>query len=167
MKLTQVEDFENRPYLSRADACYYLREFTAQKGFAFSETNQLISNLKKSPARRSNSWEWRHKEHAIRQCVDEFVEAFRLEDPKSQAWLDEATLAQIPPSKAVDDPLYDDRIERILQGIAASFGRPLDIRRMVTQRTSIAAAHETDQRPKPEDLKALYDPRVTGKTGQR
>jgi hypothetical protein len=67
-RLTQV-DALSRPdhyYLSSDDTCYFLGEYTAQKGYAFSATNSLIINFKKSVEKRGKA-EWRYKEHAIQQ----------------------------------------------------------------------------------------------------
>ena len=49
-RLTKIDDLA-RPdhfYLTADDECYFLGEYTARKGFAFSPTNQLILNFKKS-----------------------------------------------------------------------------------------------------------------------
>jgi hypothetical protein len=49
-RLTEIDDL-TRPdhfYLMADDACYFLGEYTARKGFAFSPTNQLVLNFKKS-----------------------------------------------------------------------------------------------------------------------
>ncbi len=64
--LTKVDEL-NLPdhfYLDRDDECYFIGEYTAGKGFAFSRTNQLIYNLKKSVDRRGLA-DYRHKEEAI------------------------------------------------------------------------------------------------------
>jgi hypothetical protein len=49
-RLTEIDDL-TRPdhfYLTPEDACYFLGEYTARKGYAFSPTNQLVLNFKKS-----------------------------------------------------------------------------------------------------------------------
>ena len=65
------------------------------------------------------------------------------------------TFVPVPPSKAKDDPRYDDRLLRVL----ARLGRDqqTDVRELVLQQRSTAAAHESDDRPRPHDLVALYD----------
>jgi predicted amidophosphoribosyltransferase len=65
-------------------------------------------------------------------------------------WLKSATLVPVPPSKARDDPRYDDRLLRILQRFGSGVG--IDIRELVLQGTSMAAAHESEDRPTPADL---------------
>jgi hypothetical protein len=65
-RLTKIDDLA-RPdhfYLTPADDCYFLGEYTARKGYAFSATNQLILNFKKSMNTRHTA-QWRYKEQAI------------------------------------------------------------------------------------------------------
>lgn len=54
-RLTKIDDL-TRPdhfYLTPEDACYFLGEYTARKGYAFSPTNQLVLNFKKSLDKRA------------------------------------------------------------------------------------------------------------------
>lgn len=90
--------------------------------------------------------EWRYKEWAINRSADLLREAI------PQEWLAGATLVPIPPSKAKDDPRYDDRLVRVLQRVDAG----LDVRELVIQEGSTSAAHESDDRPRPDDLLAIY-----------
>jgi hypothetical protein len=49
-RLTKIDDL-TRPdhfYLTPEDACYFLGEYTARKGYAFSPTNQLVLNFASS-----------------------------------------------------------------------------------------------------------------------
>ena len=65
-RLTKIDDLA-RPdhfYLTAADEYYFLGEYTARKGYAFSATNQLILNFKK-PMTVRNTAQWRYKEKAI------------------------------------------------------------------------------------------------------
>lgn len=134
-------------YLEAEDECFYLGEYTARKGFTFSATNNLILNLKKSPnLRGTEQWKW--KSMAILQAGRELREVL------SERWLRQATLVPIPPSKAKSDPLYDDRILRVLH--ALSDGIDLDIRELVVQNISMAAAHDSDERPTPRELAENY-----------
>lgn len=149
-KLTLVDDL-TRPdhyYLSTEDICCFLGEYTAKGGYSFSATNSLISNFKKPVDRRGKA-EWQYKERAIRQSAAAFGCALKAE------WLDAATLIPIPPSKAKTDPLYDDRLTRMLHTIRPQ--PPLDIRELILQKASTAAAHCSDTRPRPETLEALYE----------
>lgn len=96
------------PHLTAADQCYFLREYTAGRGYAGSETNHLILNLKKPPDRRGKP-EWRYKERAIEQVAREFRASVNL------SALRRVTLVPMPPSKAKSDPLYDDRMLQVLR----------------------------------------------------
>lgn len=148
-RLTKIDELA-RPdhwYLTAADDCYFLGEYTARKGFAFSVTNQLVLNFKKSMDKRGTS-QWRYKDRAI----GEAAAAFQTAMPGD--WLNTATLVPMPPSKAKTDPLYDDRLLRMLQAIRPQ--PPLDIRELLLQRLSTEAAHDQENRPRPEDIEANY-----------
>jgi hypothetical protein len=148
-RLTKIDDL-SRPdhyYLTPEDDCYFLGEYTARQGYAFSATNQLILNFKKSMDKRRTA-QWKYKERAIGEAAAAFRQALNKE------WLDTATLVPIPPSKAKTDPLYDDRVLRMVQAIRPE-PRP-DIREIVEQAASMAAAHEQQNRPRPEDIEANY-----------
>lgn len=132
-------------YLDAQDICYYAGEYTAGEGHAYSETNQLIHNFKKSVDKRGTA-QWKYKERAILQAAAIFRAAIK-EDAQ-------VTLVPIPPSKARSDPLYDDRMLQLLQAVCN--GRYTDIRELVVQRQSLAAAHLSDTRPTPDDLVANY-----------
>lgn len=148
-RLTKIDDLA-RPdhyYLTAEDDCYFLGEYTARKGYAFSATNQLILNFKKPVTVRGTA-QWNYKERAI----GDVAAAFRT--TLNGEWLNTATLVPIPPSKAKTDPLYDDRLVRMLRAI-----RPQpapDTRELIVQRANMAAAHEQANRPKPDDIAANY-----------
>ena len=147
--LTEVDDL-TRPdhfWLSPTDRCLFLGEYTARKGFSFSATNQVILNFKKSADRRGRP-EWRYKERAIFDVAQAFGAAI------NQQWFANATLVPMPPSKAKTDPLYDDRVTRMLRAIPAA--RPLDVRELIVQRQSMASAHDADVRPTPDDIVVGY-----------
>lgn len=150
LRLTQIDDLTrgDHYYLEAADECYCLGEYTARGGFACSATNQLVLNLKKSPDRR-NRPEWHYKSLAIEQVAREF------RDSIDSNWLaGGGTFVPVPPSKAKDDPLYDDRMLQVLR--AMMNGVNGDIRELVLQKKSIAAAHESDDRPTQAQLANNY-----------
>jgi hypothetical protein len=156
-RLTKIDDL-TRPdhsYLTPGDDCYFLGEYTARKGFAFSPTNNLVLNFKKSIATRGTA-QWRYKEDAIGQASAAFRAALNKE------WLDVATLVPIPPSKAKSDPLYDDRLVRMLRGIRPQSA--LDVRELVAQRASTGAVHDQANRPRPQELESNYD--IDGRLSQ-
>ena len=148
-RLTKVDDL-TRPdhtHLTADDACYFIGEYTARRGYAYSPTNNLIFNFKKPVDRRGRA-EWRYKEQAIQALARAFRHALRPEA------FDRLTFVPIPPSKARGDPLYDDRLTRMLRAIRPV--PPLDIRELVIQTQSTEAAHGRDVRPRPEEIASLY-----------
>jgi hypothetical protein len=148
-RFTEIDDL-TRPdhsYLVTADDCYFLGEYTARKGFAFSATNSLILNFKKKMDRRGRA-EWAYKSAAIQNAAALLRAAF---DERARQDL---TFVPVPPSKAKDDPLYDDRLVRMLHAIWP--GHPADIRELVVQPVSSDAVHDQETRPSPSELEARY-----------
>jgi hypothetical protein len=147
IRLTKIDatNIDLHPRLAADDECYFLFEYTSGQSHAFSSTNNLISNLKKKPGTNGQGY----KSSAINDC------AVNLRNALNEEWLQQATLVPVPPSKAVGDPLYDNRMERICRSI----GGGLDVRLLVRQATSIAAAHEAapGERPSVEDLLSIYE----------
>ena len=134
-------------YLSEDDICYYIGEFTAQRGYKGGNTNQLIMNFKKRMNLKAEQG-WHYKGEAIR----EIAAAFRAAIGDSS--IGAMTFVPVPPSKAKDDPMYDDRLTRMLQTMNPS--AHVDVRELVVQETSTQEAHLSDKRPRPEDLVELY-----------
>jgi predicted amidophosphoribosyltransferase len=133
-------------YLDEQDECYFAGEYTARKGYAHSATNQLIINFKKSVDKRGTS-QWEYKDRAILQAAQIFRTAIKANS--------DITFVPIPPSKEKTDPLYDDRMLRLLQTICRGWEK-IDIRELVIQWQSAEASHTTDCRPSPDDLMMNY-----------
>ena len=129
----------------KSDRVIFLREYTAQKGFAFSDTNGLISNLKKK-----GDGGYRYKSRAIDQCATEISNGLNPD------WLKTACLVPIPPSKCKTDEAFDDRILRICNVIAAKASFAVDVREIIMQADSLRAAHDSNDRPSVEELMANY-----------
>lgn len=138
---------QNHYYLDENDECYYVGEYTAGRGFAHSATNQLILNFKKSLDKR-NTNQWQYKEQAILDVANIFKCAF-IENAN-------VTFVPIPPSKAKNDLMYDDRLVRMLRFACGNWVSP-DIRELVLQKTSTNGSHATDERPCPEKLVENYE----------
>lgn len=147
IRLTEIDasNIELHTRLNDTDRCLFIFEYTSGQDYTFSATNNLISNLKKKPG-ASGQW---YKGQAITQA------AAYLRATLSADWLKQATLVPVPPSKAVGDPLYDDRMLRICRLIQQG----LDTRLIVRQTVSTVAAHEVElgDRPSVEDLLAVYE----------
>jgi predicted amidophosphoribosyltransferase len=149
-RLTKIDDLirPDHYYLTPDDDCYFLGEYTARKGYAFSATNQLVLNFKKSLKTRGAP-QWRHKDRAIEEAASAFRASINAK------WLNTATLVPVPPSKAKADPLYDNRLVRMLQAIRRQ--PSLDVRELIVQRANMEAAHDQLTRPKPDEIEANYE----------
>lgn len=148
-RLTEIDEL-TRPdhyWLSGDDRCYFLGEYTARQGYTYSSTNQLILNFKKAPDRRGRP-EWRYKEQSIRQAATALRHALGASPPPF-------VFVPVPPSKVRGDPLYDDRVKRMLLAIWPD--QNPDVREMIVQSESTDAAHESPQRPTPPDIEARYE----------
>ena len=148
-RLTKVDDLTrpDHPYLTPDDDCYFLGEYTARAGFAYSATNNLVYNFKKTIDKRGLA-EWPYKGQAIEQA------AAALRANFDDAALGNLTFVPIPPSKAKSDPLYDDRLTRMLSQMCRQ--PQVDVRELIVQAQSTEPVHDAETRPSPEDIEALY-----------
>lgn len=157
-KWTKIDELLRRDHrhLTEQDRCYFLGKYTAGAGFEYSPINSVISNFKKSMDRKDRPEEWRHKERATLELASSFKRAFGT-------WTNGFTFVPVPPSRSREDPLYDDRLVRML-GLVQP--RPaLDIRDMVTQVVSSDPSHLGGTRD-PKAIASLYtvDARLLGPT---
>ena len=159
-RLQQIDDLirKDHYYLSTEDVCFFWGEYTARKGFAHSDTNNVISNLKKKMDRKGKP-EWFYKGLAIEHVAQVFKATVNPE------FLKAATVMPMPPSKAKTDPEYDDRMLQVVQMFAGKY----DIRELVAMKKSDKASHERDDRPNPDDLEKnmKIDEKLAGKKPQR
>jgi hypothetical protein len=149
LQLQQIDELL-RPqhfFIGADDDCYFLREYTAGAGFGHGETNNIISNLKKKLDRRGKP-EWQYKESAIRQAGKELRAAL------GDDYLKQVTIVPMPPSLSKANPMYDDRMVRIVRVMTE--GLACDVRELIVQPNDMQAAHETGVRPRPEDWYAAY-----------
>lgn len=148
IRLSSIDDTnrDSHARLTDQDVCLFLYEKTSGKDYSFSETNNLISNLKKPV--NSNQGVLKYKEGAIRRCARDFTSALNPD------WLRTATLVPVPPSKATSDPLYDNRMEQICRLITAQ----QDVRNLVVQNITMLANHlrGAGNRVTVEELLAAY-----------
>ena len=138
-------------YITLDDHCIYLREYTPRAGPSYSDTNQLILNFKKTLDRKGKP-EWYYKERAVEQITRELAVSFK------EQWWKEGTHVPIPPSKIKTNPLYDDRMTRVLNGIAPMLGITCDVRELIVQMEDMDAVHlNNDDRPTPAEIRAIYE----------
>lgn len=139
-----MERIENPPaFLSREDlkCCYYAREYSARKNYQFSDTNNLIQNLKK-PVSAKGTPQWKHKEKAIHQFAKELKGLFAAGT---------YYLATIPPSRRIDDPEYDDRLDQVLSLVATE---KLIVESPIERDVTISPTHTSSKRHKVADIVA-------------
>lgn len=136
---------DGHPYhLACDDVCYYARERVSRGDFKKYETNQLIANFKKSPERRQNQFEWKHRTNAVHQFAREVALIF----PADQ----EVCVASIPSSKVRTDPRYDSRFDDMFR-VLKTLRPKLRVCEPIVRTTSIAAVHTSDEgRPRPHEV---------------
>ncbi len=102
-KFTKIDDLTraHHVHLTKTDECFFLGEYTAYKGYQYSETNDLIFNFKKSVEHKGTS-QWQYKINAIQVVAAAFREGLNPEK------LNLLTFIPIPPSKDKAHKLYDD-----------------------------------------------------------
>lgn len=113
-------------YLTKDDVCYYFGEYTSGVGYAHSDFNRLILNLKKSPAKQ-NTPEWGYKLGAI-ETIAEWL--YQLIQPHIEL-VKATTFVPMPPSKTKSHPDYDDRISSVLHKTQQKLENSLEIRELV------------------------------------
>ena len=116
-----------------------------------SRTNDLILNFKKSIAKKALP-EWKYNGSARKGRSDR--QQKRSEISLGASELNGMAFVPIPPSKMKDDPLYDDRVTQMLNSIRPE--TPLDVREVIVQTESVCASHGMDDRPRPDEIRALY-----------
>lgn len=149
MQLQQLDELL-RPqhfFIEADDNCFFLREYTARAGYGHGETNNIISNLKKKLDRKGKP-EWRYKEIAIQQAGQELRAAIGDE------LLRKFTVVPMPPSLSKSNPMYDDRMLRIVGVMTEGLG--CDVRELVLQSQDMQPSHETGVRARPENLYGVY-----------
>jgi predicted amidophosphoribosyltransferase len=146
-KLTKFDSDtrEAHSFLRSQDDCYYLIEYTAQRAFNYSDSNNFISNLKKEPSVR-NTFQWKYKLRAIREAAE------TLSEQLPAKWIKKSTFVPVPPSKAKDHPDYDDRMSKVLGKIEGA-----DVRELVVQKKSMQATHVSSKRHTIDELAEVYE----------
>ena len=137
----------DHPYLSQNDICYFIGEYTARKGYAYSNTNDLILNFKKEIDREGKP-EWRHKGVAIQQIATTFREAI------GEGPLQSLTFVPVPPSVSKADPMHDDRLSQMLWAMNPSLH--VDIRELVVQTVNTPKSSRNENRLPPSEREKVY-----------
>lgn len=148
-RLTQIDELirGQHYHLDAGDLCYFFGEYTARQHAAYSETNQLIMNLKKGNERRGLQ-DYHYKGAAINRVAQMITSTIGN--------ISDYTFVPVPPSKCRTDAAYDDRMTAILR-TAQVMNSSLDFRELVLQNQSTIASHaSTASRPTPDEIMANY-----------
>jgi hypothetical protein len=138
-RLVKVDDSmrSDHYHLNQGDDCFYFGEYSARKGYGFSDTNQLIKNFK-WPA--NAQWNYRAKIEIANDLLGLDFSKF--------------TIIPVPPSKCKTDTGYDDRLMDVLRLVKSE--KATDILEIVTQLHSMVASHQSNERPTPQELAKNY-----------
>lgn len=148
-RLTQIDELirGQHYHIDAGDLCYFFGEYTARQHAAYSETNQLIMNLKKGNERRGLQ-DYHYKGTAINRVAQMIT--------RTIGNIGDYTFVPVPPSKCRTDAAYDDRMTAILRA-AQAMNPSLDFRELVLQNQSMIASHaSTASRPTPDEIMANY-----------
>jgi hypothetical protein len=136
LTLQKIDDslLQEHICLSSDDKCYFFGEYTGRQGYSHSEMNQLIFNFKK-PMEKKGKADWHYKEKEIVKIAELLLSI--------KAWpkLREYTWVPMPPSRVKVDPVYDDRLLRVLLKIKET-EKNLDVRELLIAKFSRDLAHD-------------------------
>ena len=148
-KLSKIDQLTvaDHCYLTGNDEVWYFGDYSAGKGYQFSPTNQLVTNLKHGVEHRGTP-RWRYKTSAIAQVG--------LGLSKAIAPNPVGTFVPIPPSVIKTDPSYDSRNLDVLNDFNRRIGNTADVRELIYQRHSTRKSHHSDVRVCKEELIDAY-----------
>lgn len=138
-QVTEIERLDH-DLLEPGDSCYYLGEYIADgSSWTSGGWNQRVINLK-IPVNASPERQY-FKDRDIQFVANEFLKA-------AGRGLHHYTFVPIPPSEGRGNPLYDNRLVKILETIDSRLGvGSLDIRDMIVQTESLPKAHTGVRHP--------------------
>lgn len=151
-RLTLIDDTNrgDHPYLEADDRCFFFGEYFAGKSYRGGPTNQLVFNFKCKPSiATGNAGRARHKHQAMQTIANGMRRVIGQRNAERYTWV------PIPPSKAIGDPDYDDRMLRTLR--LAFHGYNADIRSLVCQSVSTVPDHEQEARLTRDALRAVLN----------
>lgn len=144
-KVDSSDSFLSHFELIESYTLIYGRTHTAHKNYAYSETNQLIHNLKKTTDRPAT--ELKYKEIAVNKFADElgeFLEKVIQED--RSYWI-----VPVPPSKTTSHLAYDDRVHRVAKKVADRISQ-ISYRPIVKTSVDREAKHRSSTQRDPDDI---------------
>ncbi|MBK7470778.1 MAG: hypothetical protein IPI73_09265 [Betaproteobacteria bacterium] len=122
MRQQRIDELTRRDhyYLGEQDLCYFFLEYSARHGQSFGASNALIRDLVR-PESKAGFGPDVPKQRAIRRLAQAFKGALNASQ------IGAITFVPLPQARPRDDPQYDDRIERVLRGVAEG----LDVRELI------------------------------------
>lgn len=133
-------------HIGADDECYYLVNYVSNQGYKYSPENGLMFNFKKKIERKGQP-DWKYKSYAI----DEFAKMLREID-FSALFGKKYYLIPVPPSKCKTDPLYDDRVVKVLQKVFPA----VSIVELISQTNSTPEYHNNDDKRDIDEIKNNY-----------
>ena len=142
-------------YLEEGDDCLYFGEYTVDRDWSYSDTNQLIHNFKKDMSlRHTDQRQFYHKRRAIMEVGKLIADTINPD----KEWTSTAIIVPVPPSKIKTDPDYDPRMLASLQCASKKLGFDLPICECISQRESTDPDHASNKpRLPPKDRASTYD----------
>ena len=144
-RFTEIDDLTRRQhsFLTAEDRCFYLGEYIKDSPYSESRTTSIIHNIKKKLDQKGRPG-WHYKEKDISFVANEIARIL------GKNGLEHGAFVPVPPSYAKDNPLYDDRLIRLLQ--LAGRGTSMDVRELLILTETMQASHESQQRPNVQEL---------------
>lgn len=140
-RLQKIDELHLRShkYLTSEDECYYFMDYTAPASEHKTEENRIILNFKKKMDRKGR-WDWDYKRIAIQDVSKLFIQ--NVPPIISR----DAIMVPVPPSRAKEDPLYDDRLVQLVKNYCKE--HPLtEYREIVSLKSNIKPTHEEEKTP--------------------
>ncbi len=129
----QILEPRYHTHLATGDRCWHYGEYTSEGGYAASDTNQRILNLKKKPT--VSDGQLFYKRQAIEYWGSTLARAINVRQTVGSH-----TFVPMPGSKPVGHAEYDDRMLKVLARMAAGVPN-VDIRQLLIQTEARDAQH--------------------------
>lgn len=148
-KLTRLDESSLQEHiaLDNDDYCLFWRIYTPRRGYGYSDTNQMIFNLKADPNAKQRKT---HKESAIETIAAEMVTII-----PERVFLN-YTFVPIPPSKIKGNPDYDRRMISILEIIKETRYPTMDLKELILTKESKPSDHTSSERQSVNDIQRNY-----------
>jgi predicted amidophosphoribosyltransferase len=162
MQTVKLQEFapqylKKHVYLEPDDQCFFFGHiYTSNKRYNYSETNQLIKNLK---IKRDEAYRRSYYDQAINEVTNYLLSAGVGEQIKNSN-KNEFLYVPIPPSKIKSDPRYSNPCAEILQKFQNKKelrdGVRINWAHLIQQTESSEESHKSNETRSPDKYKAIY-----------